>query len=84
LSLWDTTYERVQAFYARTGFRGGLEDLLPLFAERVEPYVRGELILHSGHQLHRIAPVPDVAPDDLRITLQGHGRSMRGAWHVYW
>ena len=84
LSLWDTTYERVQAFYARTGFRGTLDDLLPLFVERVERYVRGELILHSGHQLHRIAPVAEVAPDDVRVTLQGHGRLMGGAWHLYW
>lgn len=84
LSLWDVTYERVQDFCARTSFSGTLDDLLPLFAERVEPYVRGELIAHSGHQLHRIAPVDEVFPDDLRITLQGHGRLIGGAWHLYW
>jgi hypothetical protein len=84
LSLWDATYERVQAFYAQSGYTGTLEDLLPLFAERAEPYVRGELIVHSGHQLHRIAPVPEVDADDLRITLQGHGRLTGGVWRVYW
>jgi hypothetical protein len=84
LSLWDTTYERVQAFFARTAFPGTLDDLLPLFAEHVEPYARGELLVHSGHQLHRIAPIPEVEPDDLRITLQGHGRKSGGVWHIYW
>jgi hypothetical protein len=84
LSLWETTYERVQAFYARTGFAGTLEDLLPLITERVEPYACGELIVHSGHQLHRIAPVPEVEPDDLRITLQGHARKSGGVWFLYW
>jgi hypothetical protein len=84
LSLWDTTYERVQTFYSRTRFAGSLEDLLPLFAEQVETYARGELIVHSGHQLHRIAPIAEVAPDDLRVTLQGHGRFMSGTWHLYW
>lgn len=84
LSVWDTTYEQVQAFYARSQFTGSLDDLLPLFTERVEPYVRGELIVHSGHVLHRIAAVPEVEPDDLRITLQGHGVLFGGAWHIYW
>jgi len=84
LSVWNVTYERVQAFYARTRFQGTIEDLLPLFEERVEPYARGELLVHSGHQLHRIAPVSEVLPDDLRITLQGHGRLIGGAWHLYW
>jgi hypothetical protein len=84
LSLWDTTYERVQAFYSRSSFPGSIEDLLPLFEEHVETYVRGELVVHSGHQLHRIAPIAEVAPDDLRVTLQGHGRFMSGVWHLYW
>ena len=84
LSVWDTTYEQVQAFHARTQFGGTLEDLLPLFVERIEPYARGELIVHSGHLLHRIAPIPEVDPADLRITLQGHGVFYGGVWHVYW
>lgn len=84
LSLWDTTYERVTDFYAQSAFRGSLADLLPLFVERVEPYACGELVMHSGHQLHRIAPTPAVDPDDLRITLQGHGRFWDGCWHLYW
>lgn len=84
LSLWDTTHERVQDFCARTGYARRLEDLLPLFEERREPYARGELVLHSGHQLHRIAPVDTVELDDLRITLQGHGRRVGGTWQLYW
>ena len=84
LTTWDTTYERVNAFYARTGFAGTLADLAALITERVEPYTRGELVVHSGHLLHRIAPVPEVAPDDLRVTLQGHGLYFAGAWQLYW
>lgn len=84
LSVWDLTYEQVQAFFARTGFGGTLEDLLPLVAGRVEPYHRGELVVHSGHVLHRIAPISEVEPDDLRITLQGHGLWFDGRWQLYW
>lgn len=84
LSLWDVTHDRVAAFCVRAGFRGTLEDMLPLFEERHEAYAPGELVVHSGHVLHRIAPVPRVEPDDLRLTLQGHALWLGGAWQLYW
>lgn len=84
LSMWSVTHEQVEAFCARSGFAGTLDQLLPLFTERHEAYHVGELLLHSGHVLHRIAPVPHVEPGELRITLQGHGLFFAEAWHIYW
>jgi len=84
LAVWDTTQERVDAFYRRTQFAGSVHDIAVLFEERFEPYACGELVLHSGHVLHRIASVAEVYPDDLRICLQGHGLRYGGAWQLYW
>lgn len=84
LSMWDTTKPRVDAFFARGSFSGTLHDLTVLMPERLEPYTRGELIVHSGLELHRIAPIPSVEPDDLRITLQGHGLRVGSCWQIYW
>lgn len=47
-------------------------------------YEAGALALHSGRLLHRIAPAAEVAPGDERITLQGHGVRVNGAWQLYW
>lgn len=49
----------------------------------VEPYRLGELLIHSGRALHRRA---HLAATDLceRITLQGHGLFLNGAWTLYW
>jgi hypothetical protein len=84
LSLWDTTKDRVDAFYREAGFHGTLNDLTLLLPERFEPYRCGELVVHSGLELHRIAPVAAVVPDDLRITLQGHGLRVGNRWQIYW
>jgi hypothetical protein len=51
---------------------------------RYEPYRVGEMVVHSGHTVHQIAPMPGMAPDDERITLQGHGILAGGIWHLYW
>jgi len=48
------------------------------------PYQMGELILHSGHTLHQIAPAKNIQPDDERITLQGHALFSQGSWQIYW
>ena len=47
-------------------------------------YGVGELLVHDGLTLHRMAPVADVAPGDVRITLQGHGLEIAGVVHLYW
>ncbi len=48
------------------------------------PYKVGEMIVHEGLHLHQIAPVPEMAEEDERITLQGHGLFCDGAWRLYW
>jgi hypothetical protein len=50
----------------------------------LHPYRVGGLAVHSGHQLHQIAPMKDMAPDDERITLQGHALPAGGRWVLYW
>ncbi|HEY4244185.1 MAG TPA: hypothetical protein VGM88_30440 [Kofleriaceae bacterium] len=84
LSMWDLTHERVMAFYARAPYHVPLAEIAALVPERHEPYAVGELVLHSGHTLHRIAGTPAIEPDDMRITLQGHGVFCGGTWHIYW
>lgn len=49
-----------------------------------EPYSVGTLAIHSGHQLHQIAPAPDPQPGDQRITLQAHALPVDGRWILYW
>jgi len=50
---------------------------------RVEPYVPGEILLHSGRALHRRAYFP-ASDRCIRITLQGHGLLVDGCWILYW
>lgn len=47
-------------------------------------YTEGQLVLHSGHMYHQIAPMRDSKPGDERITLQGHGIRCGDTYHVYW
>lgn len=47
-------------------------------------YTEGVLMLHSGHMLHQIAPVPEMQPGDRRITLQGHALPRCGVYQLYW
>ena len=36
-------------------------------------YQEGSMFLHSGKFTHAMAPAINIEPDDMRITLQGHG-----------
>lgn len=47
-------------------------------------YRVGGLALHSGFQLHQIAPMKEMGPGDERITLQGHALPAGGRWILYW
>jgi len=84
LTVWDVTVDQVNAFYRRTGYSVTLEDLRLLLTSRHHAYEPGTLVVHSGHMLHQIAPVPAVEPDDERISLQGHGIFYDGEWKLYW
>ncbi len=50
----------------------------------VVPYAVGRALVHSGHVLHQIGTTPTVEPDDIRITLQGHGLVIRESVVLYW
>ncbi len=47
-------------------------------------YQLGTALVHSGHLLHQIGPTATVRPDDIRITLQGHGLVVAGELVLYW
>lgn len=47
-------------------------------------YRRGELVIHSGHHVHQIAPMIRPQPTDRRITLQGHGLVCNETLYLYW
>lgn len=47
-------------------------------------YHPGSLVVHSGHQLHQIAPMPDMAENEQRLTLQAHALPLPDGWVVYW
>lgn len=48
------------------------------------PYTVGHLAMHTGHQLHQIAPTRDVQATDQRITMQAHALPVDGRWLIYW
>jgi len=50
----------------------------------VVPYHLGSAVVHSGHVLHQIGQTTLVQPDDLRITLQGHGLVVDNMLILYW
>jgi hypothetical protein len=55
----------------------------PAGETRVEPYYVGELLVHTGRELHRRAHYP-ASMSCQRITLQGHGIKEDGTWLLYW
>jgi hypothetical protein len=48
------------------------------------PYTPGAIALHSGHLMHQIGEIDEVAPGDERVTLQGHALFHKGEWKLYW
>ncbi|MDA0811331.1 MAG: hypothetical protein O3C21_02915 [Verrucomicrobia bacterium] len=49
-----------------------------------KPYTVGHLAVHSGHQLHQIAPAREGEPEDMRVTMQAHALRVGSRWIVYW
>jgi hypothetical protein len=47
-------------------------------------YREGGLVVHSGYQLHQIAPAADMQPGYERMTLQAHALSVGGGYLLYW
>ncbi|TMQ07444.1 MAG: hypothetical protein E6J90_05290 [Deltaproteobacteria bacterium] len=84
LNVWDVTYERYRRFVARVPGAIQPVDVTVLLERMRHPYTPGAIALHSGHLLHQIGEIDEVAPDDERITLQGHALLQRGEWKLYW
>lgn len=60
-------------------------DLIPRFRKiDYHAYSLGQIVMHSGHTLHRIALTSSAKPTDKRVTLQGHGVLIDGIWQIYW
>ena len=73
LNIWDVEYPKP----------AGREVWPFTRMERIR-YASGSLVLHSGHELHQIAPIERIADNDERICLQGHGIRQDGYWLLYW
>lgn len=84
MDLWDVTYDDMSATFERTRVWPATEPFCHPDLVVHHPYQLGVLALHDGTRLHRIAPTPELAPDDERITLQGHGVLRDGTWQLYW
>ncbi|MEM7586692.1 MAG: hypothetical protein AAF560_25105 [Acidobacteriota bacterium] len=68
LKLWDLdfdTYEKMSPAEQRH-FKDGRENF------EIMPYQEGSMVIHSGFQLHQIAPAREMREGDQRITLQTH------------
>jgi hypothetical protein len=80
LRLWDVAYAEFQEMPPAEQRRvrsGALESTLVAYAA-------GSMVVHSGLQLHQIAPVREMSPDDQRITLQAHTVPTDEGWLLYW
>lgn len=79
LRLWPVFHEELAALPSaeRKVKLAGLEPAL-------HRYTPGHLVVHSGHQLHQIAPAPGMRPGDERVTLQAHAARVAAGWLLYW
>ena len=58
---------------------GGMESRESYYAYEV-----GQMILHKGNELHRIANFKEYKPNEHRITLQGHIVRVDGRLYMFW
>lgn len=82
LHTWDVPWETVRGLS-----RQAIEQLVSSSPPELRRYTPGGIVLHSGHTVHQIAPLPRIEPGDMRdarITLQGHAVRSDGTWWVYW
>jgi hypothetical protein len=82
LHTWDVPWETVRGLS-----RQAIEKLVSSSPPELRHYTAGGIVLHSGHTVHQIAPLPRIEPGDMRdarITLQGHAVKSDGTWWVYW
>jgi hypothetical protein len=83
VNVWDVCYGEITSL-AEQGVAVDVDEMRGQRTQFQYEYSPGRLVMHSGHFLHQIAPVPEVEPGDERITLQGHALRCGGEWQVYW
>jgi hypothetical protein len=79
LNIWDLHHEEIDHLSQIE-----VSKLILSREKKFYEYEVGSFILHSGHQVHQIAPGRNLQPTDQRITLQGHGLMSQGTWYFYW
>jgi hypothetical protein len=81
LETWEISGEEYWNASQATGI--ALEDYIGDRSPRVERYRLGEMLVHHGVYLHRIARIEETFPDDERITLQGFAARIDGNWFMH-
>jgi len=76
---WDLLHQEVAGMS-----QGEKEKVISSRSKSYYAYKTGTMLVHSGHQLHQIAAIPNFRADEERITLQGHGLLVDGVWWLYW
>lgn len=79
LNLWDIHYQEVHKL-SQVEFSNLILERKKKFCN----YQIGKMMIHSGHQVHQIAPAKNIISSDMRITLQGHALFFQDTWHLYW
>lgn len=82
LHTWDIQYEKVRGLPMDEIARK-----VNCTAPMMHRYIPGGMVIHSGHTVHQIAPMPEIEPGnplDARITLQGHAIRSDDTWWLYW
>jgi hypothetical protein len=79
LRLWPVKRKEAMAMEKTT-----LRDRLSKANSKLHDYSVGSLLIHSGQELHQIAPWHAASGDLARITLQGHGIELEDSWIIYW
>lgn len=79
LKLWPVSFPEIKNI--------GLNDLKEVLRDRgvtKYSYVVGDLLIHSGLELHQISPWAFKSDDCDRVTLQGHAVKIVDQWILYW
>lgn len=77
--VWNYAYDR---FVTRS--EEELEEELAELGSEYVDYEVGAMVIHTGDQLHQIAPDRIIEEGEWRLTLQGHGRPTPRGFELYW
>jgi hypothetical protein len=83
LQVYNVTFPDYERAY-RMGRINSLEELVERKTSAYHPYRPGFLQLHHRLVVHSLTSPGPIEPDDVRITLQGHGLRCDGRWILYW